>query len=204
MSNHSSAELLWHVLFYGAPIFYHTRRSVLSYRVKFRKSTPLPLAAHVLAGLFEVFRYYSLACRGPVLPDALDLAASLVQAGTGLALNKTLLRGDRHVTRASYQVVCLWRPVLSGLAFWLQAAALHRSSVKIINAFVYTRLIIFLAYRLRLNAMYKDSTLYAIGVFFGGLLGVNDSGLSGGVPAYILAVGIAILLNSSVSAKLER
>jgi hypothetical protein len=197
-------QIICRVVLYGSPMLYHSHRAVLSYRQKFRKPSALPLSFHILASAFELVRYEARALRGPVLPDELDLLACLAQTCTSLVLARTLLRGDASVTRASYQAGALLRMTVGVLAYSLQNVLLYRGAVRLLDAFFYTRFVIFLGHRLGLGSVYKGSTIYMIGVFLGALLSMHESQVPGAVPAYVLAVGVLVMINRGVSERVER
>ncbi|KAH6868986.1 hypothetical protein B0T10DRAFT_419069 [Thelonectria olida] len=179
-------------------LVYHTRHTAPIYRSKFKRSSSLPLLLHASAGIFEVAKYHIAGAHGPIVPDFFDLVACLIQSATNLILSKTLVRGDK-TTRPSYQAGGLVRPFLSAAAFLAHDPFLHQASVKLLNAFVYTRILIFLGKRLRLNKVYSYSTIYAHGVFLGALMAFYESKLPGGVPLYIAAVAVITALNRYTS-----
>lgn len=183
-------------------VSYHTRRTAPAYRAKFRKRTSLPLQIHIMAGSFEILRYHILTTLGQATPDVFDLVACLLQSYTNLVLAKTLIRGEK-TTRPSYQVAGFLRPIIGVVAFVSGSPDYHCASVKLVNAFIFTRMIIFVARALRLGKIHSQPTIYAYAVFLGGVLSVYESGLSGGVPAYIGLVAMLTALNQYVSEYLK-
>ncbi|KAJ3453549.1 hypothetical protein MRS44_017796 [Fusarium solani] len=131
---------------------YHTRRSLPVYHAKFRKQSSSSLVLHILAGSFELIRYYTRAVDGDVVPEVLDTVACFAQAFTTLRLSKTLVRGD-ITTRPSYQAPALMRPFVGLTALVYQSPSIHRASVKLLHAFLYTRMIIFLAKKFGMRAV---------------------------------------------------
>ncbi|KAH6952403.1 hypothetical protein BKA56DRAFT_682171 [Ilyonectria sp. MPI-CAGE-AT-0026] len=129
--------------------------------------------------------------------------ACFVQAFTTLRLSKTLLRGDIS-TRPSYQAPALMRPFVGLAAIVYQSAAIHRASVKLLHAFLYTRMIIFLAKRFGVGKIHSNATIYAHAVFLGAIIAIHDSGLPAGVPVYIGMVGAVMVLNRYVTDRLAR
>ncbi|RSL80276.1 hypothetical protein CDV31_017135 [Fusarium ambrosium] len=182
---------------------YHTRRSLPVYNAKFRKQSSLSLVLHILAGSFELIRYYTRALDGDVVPEVLDTAACFAQAFTTLRLSKTLLRGD-ITTRPSYQAPALMRPFVGLTALVYQSPSIHRASVKLLHAFLYTRMIIFLAKRFGVGKIQSNATIYAHAVFLGAIIAIHDSGLPAGVPVYIGMVGAVMVLNRYVADRLAR
>ena len=196
-------ELLWHLAMYLGVVLLHTRTTAPTYKRTFRKSSNIPLVTHIVSGLSEVFRYQVrrvLAGGPPVTPDGIDLVLALAHSWSVMVMAKTLLRGHRSFTRPSYQAGAVLRTVASMMAFGMGSPEMHRGSVKIINGFIYTRAIIFIAYRLKLTHCY--STLYAAAVFLAGLLATYESGLPAALPAY-MAVTVGLLqFNRAVSAEI--
>ncbi|KAH8661193.1 hypothetical protein BGZ61DRAFT_485539 [Ilyonectria robusta] len=182
---------------------YHTRRSLPVYHATFRKQGSFSLVLHILAGSFELVRYYTRAVDGNVVPEVLDTVACFVQAFTTLRLSKTLLRGDMS-TRPSYQAPALMRPFIGLAAIVYQSASIHRASVKLLHAFLYTRMIIFLAKRFGVGKIHSNATIYAHAVFLGAIIAIDDSGLPAGVPVYIGMVGAVMVLNRYVANRLAR
>lgn len=200
-------ELFLHILTYTTILLYHTRRSAPVYVKTFNKRTSLPLLLHILAGLFEVLRYHLLAAlhpSTPLTPTTLDLIACTLQSLTSLYLAKTLIRGSIS-TRPAYQAGALMRVAL-GVAAWASGDAdLHRASVKIVNGFAYTRVVIAAQMVLGLDGWRAGREVYANGVFVGGLLAVWEAGVLGvGVPVYVGLVGVGMALNRGVSGLCER
>jgi len=189
-----SFELSLHLIGYLYILSSHSRRTIPQYSKKFRKPSQFPLVFHVISGLFEIFRYHTQALNGPVIPDRLDWFACLVQSITNLWLAKTLLRGD-ETTRPTYQVAGYVRPVTSLVALITKNPHLHRASVKLVNGFAYTRLVIFVQVVLNLDELSSYSTVYARGVFLGSVLSVCDTGFLAGVPIYVTLVAIVTALN---------
>ncbi|RSL39516.1 hypothetical protein CEP54_016309 [Fusarium duplospermum] len=180
---------------------YHTRRSLPVYHAKFRKQSSSSLVLHILAGSFELARYYTRAVDGDVVPEVLDTVACFAQAFTTLRLSKTLLRGD-ITTRPSYQAPALMRPFVGLTALVYQSPSIHRASVKLLHAFLYTRMIIFLAKRFGVGRIQLNATIYAHAVFLGAIIAIHDSGLHAGVPVYISMVGAVMVLNRYVADRL--
>ncbi|EEU43741.1 uncharacterized protein NECHADRAFT_82843 [Fusarium vanettenii 77-13-4] len=177
---------------------YHTRRSLRVYRITSGKKTSLMLMLHILSASFELLRYYAQAVSGDVFPDVFDIVGCFVHSATTLGLAKQLLRGDQ-TTRASYQAPALMRPFVALVALLNQSAFVHRASVKLLHAFLYTRLIIFLGKRFKMNKLHSFATIYAHGVFLGAVIAIHDSGLPAGVPVYIGMVGAVMVLNRYVA-----
>jgi hypothetical protein len=182
---------------------HHSRWTVPMYAKKFQRRTNFPLLLHISTGVFELARlhYYRTRQGGIVRsPNTIDLAACFVQALTSLQLAKSSRRGDVYSTRPCYQAGSVLRVVLEVTAFIQGSAALHAASVKCLNSFIYTRLIIFVATRvLRLDSRLPLSALYAYGVFLGAVFAVNGSGIPLGVPVYITLVGVVMALNRLTS-----
>lgn len=197
-------ELLFHILLYLSVFGYHSRTTIPAYNKKYRKSSNAPLFAHIAAGLFEVFRYDLRALHGPVYADSLDLIACAVQSFTNLYLVRTLLRGDKYITRPAYQAPAFLRIIFTVAACLLGSPSLHRASVRVVNAFVYTRTIIFVLGRINILRDSSYATIYEIGVFLGAVMGVAEGGLTGGVPVYVASVAAVAVLNRWTSMEVLR
>lgn len=162
---------------------YHTRRGSRVYRIASGKQTSLMLTPYILAASFELLRYYAQAAKGDFLPDVFDTVACFIHSSTTLGLAKQLPRGDQ-TTRASYQAPALIRPFVALIALLNQSVFVHRALVKLLHAFLYTQLIIFLAKRFKMNKIHSFATIYAHGVFLGAVIAIYDLGLPAGVPVH--------------------
>ncbi|SCN99760.1 uncharacterized protein FFB20_10988 [Fusarium fujikuroi] len=180
---------------------YHTRHSILGYYGHPRTEKSLALALHVLAATFELTRYYFRASRRTVQPDLFDTAACMIHSITSLRLARTLRRGDK-TTRASYQAPAMLRPVLSFAAVVRQDSFAHEACVKLLHAFLYTRLLIFMSKRIGMGKIQSHSTIYAQAVTLGAILAIISSGLPAGVPIYIGSVGLVMVFNQQTPSNL--
>jgi hypothetical protein len=181
-------------------LIYHTRWSAPKYQRIFHKQSSLPLVIHMAAGTFELLRYNYFLTQ---TSDAFDLVACLLQASTNPILVKTLVRGNA-TTRPTYQVAGLMRPLLGLYAFFSASPTMHRASVKLVNSFVYTRLIIYFATQVRLNRRYWWSIIYADAVFYGAVIAVYESELPAGVAVFICMVKAVQELNKWTSEYAEK
>ncbi|KAH7142467.1 hypothetical protein DER46DRAFT_518474 [Fusarium sp. MPI-SDFR-AT-0072] len=182
---------------------YHTRRSLPVYRASWHQERIFTLALHILSGVIELARYYFRAIDGTVLPDIMDTILCLIHSLTTLRLARPLLRGN-ETTRAAYQAPAIIRPILAVMAIVRKDSSLHGAVVKLLHAFLYTRLLIFASKRIRLTKVQSQSTIYAQSVFLGAVLAIESSGLPVAVAVYIGAVGLVMVLNRSVSNHLSR
>lgn len=198
----SVAELAVLGLVYSSVLSVHTRLSAPQYNKFFKKTSSVPLVLHIASGLWEVSSYHLQALAEPVLPARRDVLLCLIQSSTTLILAKPLRRGHARMTRPCYQAGAVLRPVITCIAYIAGSSDLHRSSVKILNGFVYTRILIWLLKRFRLVPSHQD--MYNIGVFGAALIAISESSIRYGLHIYVcVAVSIA-LLNDRVSAKLRR
>jgi hypothetical protein len=188
-------------LSYAIIFAYHTRHSISAYYAHSRAEKSLALTLHILAAAFELTRYYIRALNGTVQPDLLDTAACLIHSFTSLRLARTLRRGDK-TTRASYQAPAMLRPLLSLAAVIRQDAFAHQACVKLLHAFLYTRLLIFVAKRIGMGMIQTHSTIYAQAVTLGAILAITSSGLPAGVPIYIGAVSLVMVFSQRTSINL--
>jgi hypothetical protein len=191
---------------------YHTRRSLQVYHASWHQERFFTLTLHILSGVIELARYYLRATEGPVLPDIVDTILCLIHSLTSLRLARPLLRGN-ETTRAAYQAPAIIRPILAVIAVVGKDPHLHGAVVKLLHAFLYTRLLIYASKRIGLtnaskrNGLTKvqsEATIYAQAVFLGAILAIQASGLPGGVAVYIGAVGIVMVLCRCVSNHLSR
>ncbi|KAH7183728.1 hypothetical protein BKA60DRAFT_613876 [Fusarium oxysporum] len=155
---------------------YHTRRSLPVYRASWHQERIFTLTLHILSGVIELARYYLRAIEGTVLPDIMD----------------TILRPPSY------------GPILAVMAIVRKDSSLHGAVVKLLHAFLYTRLLIFASKRIRLTKVQSQSTIYAQSVFLGAVLAIESSALPGAVAVYIGAVGLVMVMNRSVSNHLSR
>ncbi|KAH7184119.1 hypothetical protein DER44DRAFT_682294 [Fusarium oxysporum] len=182
---------------------YHTRRSLPVYRASWHQERIFTLTLHILSGVIELARYYLRAIEGTVLPDIMDTILCLIHSLTTLRLARPLLRGN-ETTRAAYQAPAIIRPILAVMAIVRKDSSLHGAVVKLLHAFLYTRLLIFASKRIRLTKVQSQSTIYAQSVFLGAVLAIESSVLPGAVAVYIGAVGLVMVMNQSVSNHLSR
>ncbi|KAI8416122.1 hypothetical protein FOFC_02431 [Fusarium oxysporum] len=180
---------------------YHTRHSISAYYTRSRAEKSLTLGLHVLAAVFELTRYYARAWRGTVHADLLDTAACLIHSFTSLRLARTLRRGDK-TTRASYQAPAMLRPLLSLAAVVKNDAFAYQACVKLLHAFLYTRLLILVAKRIGLGSVQTYPQIYAQAVTLGAILAIISSGIPAGVPIYIGAVSLVMVFNQRTSLNL--
>ncbi|RMI93959.1 hypothetical protein CDV36_016510, partial [Fusarium kuroshium] len=166
------------VLEYTITVYVDDRRARIEKRYNAKKRgervkpvwrTSRSLLLHILAGLFELVRYYTRGVDGDVVPEVLDTAACFAQAFTTLHRSKTLLRGD-IMTRPSYQAPALMRPFARLTALVYQSPSIHRASVKLLHTFLYTRMIIFLVKRFGVDKTHSNTTIYAHAVFLGAIM----------------------------------
>ncbi|KAM0363153.1 hypothetical protein ACHAPK_011163 [Fusarium culmorum] len=94
------------------------------------------------------------------------------------------------------------RPFLALFAVAHRSAFAHQACVKLLHAFLYTRLIIFVAKRVGLGSVQTHAKIYAQAVTLGAILSIISSGIPGGVPAYLVAVALVMVLNQRVSMNL--
>ena len=127
-------------------LLHHTRRSAPKYPSNFGKIKSSPLLFHVLASSFELLTYHCSSSTASRSSDLLDLFACLLQSATNLILAKMFIRGEES-TGPSYQAAGLIRPIVGLVAFVSGSDEMHRASVKLLNAFIYTRIMIFVALR---------------------------------------------------------
>lgn len=127
---------------YAAPIYnlHHRESSTKTFR-----NTVLGL--HIISGLSEIIRWYFLTLFSPTgdtRPSAtpIDFLLCMAQSITSLILVKHLARGFPIMTRPSYQAGSVSRMLLAGVALWNGSPDWQESSVKSVNAFIYTRLLI--------------------------------------------------------------
>ncbi|GKU22965.1 unnamed protein product [Fusarium langsethiae] len=195
------AQYLSICIVYVVIFSYHTRHSITAYYTHSNSEKFITLVLHILAATFELTRYYIAASNGTVLPDILDTTACLVHSLTSLRLARALRRGD-NTTRASYQAPAILRPFLALFAVTHNSAFAHQACVKLLHAFLYTRLIIFVAKRVGLGNVQTHAKIYAQAVTLGAVLAIISSGIPGGVPTYLVAVAVVMVLNQRVSMNL--
>lgn len=162
------------------------------------------LILHIISGLTELLGLYirPLLHSSERIPDSLDLALCLAQSGTNLALVKRMARGQWKMTRPSYQAGALLRPILTVLGMIYDRADLHKSSLQILHAFIYTRYLIYLWSKTGL--LDKHSDVYMMAVFTAAILAMMDTPFPATLSkAYILCVAAISLLNHWTSQQLE-
>lgn len=208
-------ELAWIIIIYFYAFNLHTRFTAPVYGqifAKTKKHINIALTLHIIAGaaevlLFHVLQYYM----GTVIPDTIALLLCLLQSVTNLILAKFLRRGIPAITRPSYQAGAILRPILSALAIILQDPDMHRSSVKIINAFIYTRAIIWLLQNCTPRELRPNySVQYAIAVPTAAMVSMINLVKSGAdsfgiyrIIAYQLVVALLFVGSRYVTFQLE-
>lgn len=143
-------------LAWSAIFFYHTRKP---YQITFRKRSTIPLFAHIVVGLYEILRFHSQAIYGrkPV-SVATDTSLCVLHTLTTLHLSKTLVRGD-ITTRPSYQTGGILR-LSTGLAAYI-TRSYTRDAIRMLNAFLYTRMLIILSKRTGLDTILSKASVYS-------------------------------------------
>ncbi|KAG8905201.1 hypothetical protein FRB99_000470 [Tulasnella sp. 403] len=186
----------WHLLMaflaYAVIMSYHTRRAIWSYRGGASRSR-LILAAHVLAGVYEISHWYIGSLSAPPKPTASDLFACLVHSATNLMLTKSLRRGQPKFTRPSYQAGAILRIAPALLAWKNQDPLLHETAVKLLHAFAFTRVLIYVAGIIGLFKSYAE--VYSFGVFVGAVLAFLNCPQPQFANVYIVTVFLVVLVN---------
>lgn len=201
LCNKAVAELVIHVVLYGAIFGFHERRVVPAYNRKFRKSKAYHLPIHIVTGLFEITRYQlRVVLHGEtVCPQLGDVAVCLVWAWSSLELVRSLQRGDPLTTRPAYQAGTVLRPVASLAAYALQSPSLYRVCAKAINSFLYARLGIFVVDKSGYMREHSNAAVYAICIPLSAVLGIYEGNYTGAVPVYVASVLAVAALNRWVS-----
>ncbi|KAI0121698.1 hypothetical protein BJ170DRAFT_133359 [Xylariales sp. AK1849] len=176
--NAAQLELAWTAFIYLFILTQNTPGVLRNYQRRYAKSrfSIFSLYVHTGIGMLEVFRYYTLALSGPVVPSLLDLVFAYILSYGSFRLAKDLQRGHPIVTRPVYQSEALARIALSTWGYALSSAAAHRASVKSTDNFIYTRFSILFCMR---SGLFSNSTAYAIGSFVSPLLAMAGTGLGG-------------------------
>ncbi|KAH9898822.1 hypothetical protein F4778DRAFT_199069 [Xylariomycetidae sp. FL2044] len=169
------------------------------------------LVAHVALSLIEVFRYHVRAVvryPRPVVPDLLDLLVSVAHAYTSLSMVRDRQRGDRVFSRPSQQSLAIIKTGYA-VAAWASrprnpatAAFYHLGVVRIMNAFVYPRVIIKLAGSLGVLPHY--SAVYAASMFLSCLLSLHDAQIRGGPQLFIAIFVLNLIVNRWVAGEVVK
>ncbi|KAI0596637.1 hypothetical protein F4775DRAFT_563756 [Biscogniauxia sp. FL1348] len=204
-------EALWVAASFFYILSLHTfRDSVPIFTRRFQFSRNMLLMTHITLAIAEVARYhiraffFSSSTTAVVVPDALDLVVTVAHSLTCLVLARDRKVGDRALTRPTHQSLALIRIALAVAAVAnndnAQAAAFyHRAAVRIMNAFLYPRLLIRLGGALA--ALPSYSAVYAASMFLSCLLCLHDAEVRFGPQAYLAVFVANVLLNRWVAGR---
>ncbi|KAI1486312.1 hypothetical protein F5X96DRAFT_249114 [Biscogniauxia mediterranea] len=201
-------EALWVAASFLYILGVHTfRDSVPIFARRFRFSRNALLLTHIALAIAEVSRYHIRAFFSPssiITPDALDLLVTVAHSLTCLVLARDRKVGDRALTRPTHQSQALIRIALAALAAYahadaqVEAAAFYqRAAVRVMNAFLYPRLLIRVGGALA--ALPSYSAVYAASMFVSCLLCLHDAGVRFGPQAYVAVFVANVLLNRWVA-----
>jgi len=204
----AKAELAYVLTIYFFAFNLHTRFTAPVYKKTFAASSRAineVLITHIIAGLSEVLLYHIMNCIDEtVMPTKMALLLCYLQSATNMMLVKYLRRGVPAITRPSYQAGAILRPLLSTAAYLLQDAEMHRSSVKIINAFIYTRAIVWLLQHTGIQKRYRVQ--YAIAVPSAAIVSMFEGGVSTSasrIIAYLSYMALIAITSRHVTKQLE-
>ncbi|KAI1495720.1 hypothetical protein F5X99DRAFT_425750 [Biscogniauxia marginata] len=194
--------------------------SVPIFSRRFRFSRNILLLTHIALAIAEVARYHIRAffLRAPsdsdpgaaklaamVAPGALDVLLTVAHSLTVFVLARDRKVGDRALTRPTHQSLAAIRIGLGVAAYayaspagdGLRAAFYHRAAVRIMNAFLYPRLLIKLGGALGVLPGY--SAVYAASMFLSCLLCLHDAEMRFGPQVFIVVFVGNLLLNRWVA-----
>ncbi|KAI1335637.1 hypothetical protein F5Y15DRAFT_419722 [Xylariaceae sp. FL0016] len=166
------------------------------------------IIAHLILALIEVFRYHVravLRSPRPVVPDLLDLLVSLSHSYTSLDLVRERKRGDRVLSRPTHQSLAIVKAAFAVAAFVagpknpVSSAFYHLGVVRIMNAFIYPRVIIKLAGILQVLPNY--SAVYAAAMFLSCLLCLHDTQLRGAPQVFMGIFVLNLTMNRWVASR---
>ncbi|KAI0016433.1 hypothetical protein F4780DRAFT_681218 [Xylariomycetidae sp. FL0641] len=198
-------EAFWVFSTFGYVLSNYTLvRDVPVFQKRFRFSRNIVLLVHLALALAEVVRYHTRAVfwsPKPVLPTAIDAAISLAHSISVFRLARDRKVGDTILTRPTHQSLATIRIVLCLMAFSSGSiesrAFYYRATVRIMNAFLYPRLMIRVGCLLKALPNYKS--VYAAAMFLSCLLCMHDTNLRFGPQIFFGLFLGNLILNRWVS-----
>ncbi|KAF9894906.1 hypothetical protein FE257_004528 [Aspergillus nanangensis] len=147
------------------------------------------LSWHSMAGSIEIILYYlGFRC------SLVAVAACLVHSWTGLMLVKHLKNGYPPLTRPTYQAGSIMRPVQILYAYYSQTPTAYHDAIMPINAFVYTRVLIFLMATMGPTLSFHKNAnsrfVYADAIFGGAVMAVGHCSKPEAVPIYLVIMHV--------------
>lgn len=142
-----------------------------------------------MAGGTEVLLYYlGLRC------SLVAVAACFVHSWTGLMLVNHLKNGYPPLTRPTYQAGSIMRPFQILYAYYTQTPTAYHDAIMPINAFLYTRVLIFilatmgptLSFHKNVNSRF----IYSESIFGGAVIAIGHCSLPEAVPLYLILVHV--------------
>ncbi|CAG8951330.1 hypothetical protein HYFRA_00008080 [Hymenoscyphus fraxineus] len=151
------------------------------------------LSIHIVAGILEISLWYFFTLVKGQRPTAgtFEFMLCLTQSITSLILVKHLARGYPILTRPSYQSGSVCRLIAAGIALYSQSPDWHESATKSVNAFVYTRLLIFYVGPL-MKTSHEDTAspqeMYNFAVIVGAILALAEGPIRNISSTYVVLV----------------
>ncbi|KAH9998897.1 hypothetical protein F4779DRAFT_622770 [Xylariaceae sp. FL0662B] len=196
-------ELLWVFSSYIYIFSQHTLRRALPIAKKsFRASRHKLLITHILLSLAEILRYHlqALLHGPPVVPQTTDLALALAHALTSFRLARDRPMGDSVLTRPTHQSLAGARALLAAAAFATGSPFYHTAALRVLGGFVYPRLLIGAAGRLRALPSYR--AVYAAAMFVASLLCLCDSAVPLAPHLFLVLFAANLALNRWVAGRI--
>lgn len=105
------------------------------------------LLSHVVSGFVEILAYYGPFYRYGTAPspDRLFLATCVCHSLSSIILNASTWRvkaGQHDLVRATFNVMILQRLLAGGIAYYTGSLVWHNASVKLLNSYIWARLIV--------------------------------------------------------------
>ncbi|KAI1075689.1 hypothetical protein F5B20DRAFT_594818 [Whalleya microplaca] len=194
-------ELVWVFSSYIYIFSQHTLRHALPITKKyFKPSRYKLLIIHVLLALAEVIRYHLRAVHGPVVPQTTDLALCLAHSLTSFQLARDRKMGDPVLTRPTHQSLAAIRAMLEIAAFAGRSPFYHRATLRILNAFMYPRVLIKAMGLLHVLPSYR--AVYAAAMFVACLLCLHDTEVPMGPQLFLVVLCGNLALNRWVAGRI--
>ncbi|ORY65758.1 uncharacterized protein BCR38DRAFT_522685 [Pseudomassariella vexata] len=196
-------ELIWVFSTYFYIITNHTlRRPLPIFKKTFKPSRNGSLLFHLAIPLFEVVRYHVQAVHGTVRSDFFDLLLCLAHSFTCYRLTKTRKFPHQLIMRPTFQTIITIRVLTAVIAFTSASPFWHRATIRILNAFVYPRLLVKSLGVLGILPNY--SSTYTASTFVACILAVHDTEILFGPQIFMVMFVCNATLNRWVAVQISQ
>lgn len=195
----SMIDIVWTaaIFLYFLPYICHQSMSdgyIKAYRA--RRSIFL---LHITTSLTEVILYYfKLWHTGtPPVATVSDLMLCTIQGLSSFYLAERTHRSSKYrsrYTHATFHCMAVQRALATGLSIYYQSTTWNRASIKLLNSFIWARLIIHHVGKV-LPMIETSQQRYTVGILGCHIIGLLEGGYPNGVPLYIGLMTLLLALD---------